>query len=420
MSDNPEVLQDAGEVITEQIVITSRGRNIDIKALTVQTVIHEDIFSNMMTGYIVVQDAASFITQLPISGVEQLTISFRTPGFLRQKIRKTFYITSVNERMLGEKEQAYTLSFISVEALTDNVLRVSKKFSGKTDSIIKKIYEDYLKDKKNLVVNESHGTSLSVVSPYWSPIKLINWVANRSYQKAPSVLFFEGNKNFYLSSIEGLIRSAGDRVFETYSYVPTTLLDENRDFASRYKNISRITSINFMDVFRGQDFGYYSSRLVTHDVTTKQYREFAHDQFEYHKTVETLHNGGVSQLFPKNLPRNPDMFRRVRTKQYAMFDENKDPMYETWVMQRNSLLYEASILKFSIEVPGRTDMEVGKVIEIVIPKSVAKSQGDTAQDLLDPYLSGRYLVTSIRHEFMLNKHTMTMEVMKDSFKKPVN
>lgn len=417
-AENNELIKDVGEVITEEIIITSRGKNINIKPLVLQTVLHEDIFSNMMTGYLVVQDAASFITQLPISGVEQLKLSFRSPGFRQQKIKRTFYITSVDERVLGEKEQGYTLSFISTEALSDNVLRVSKKFSGQTDAIVKKVFDDYLKDKKQLVITDSHTSSLSVVSPYWSPLKLINWVCNRSYKNAPNVLFFEGNKNFYLSSIEGLIQRTGNNVFETYSYIPTSNTGDYKDFKSQYKNITRISALNFMDVFRGQDYGYYSSRLITHDVALKQYNEYAHDQYEYHKKVNTLHSGN-SQLFPKNLPRNPDMFRRVRTKQYNMFTENKDPMYETWVARRNSLMYEASNLRISIEVPGRTDIEVGKVIDVLIPKSLAKGDGKNFNELLDPYLSGRYLITSIRHQFTLNKHEMILEIMKDSFKKPL-
>lgn len=102
-----------------------------------------------------------------------------------------------------------------------------------------------------------------------------------------------------------------------------------------------------------------------------------------------------------------------------MFEENKDPMYETWVARRNSLMYEASNLRISIEVPGRTDIEVGKVIDVFIPKSIAKSEGKNFNELLDPYLSGRYLITSIRHQFMMNKHEMILEIMKDSFKKPL-
>ena len=418
MSENSELLKDPSEVITEKIIVTSRGKSYDIRTLAIQTVIYEDIFSNMMTGYIVVSDATNFINKVTFSGLEQITLSFRTPGFRTERIQRTFYVTSVSERAIAEKEQGYVINFISVEAVSDNVLRISKKFSGTTHSIVKKVFDDYLKDKKNLVIKENHVTSLSAVPTFWSPLKFINWICNRSYKQAPNVLFFEGNKNFYLASIEGLIRD-GDTVFDTYSFLPKGNTDLN--VSNKYKSITRMSVIPYMDVFRAQDYGYYTSKLITHDITLKQYQEFSHDQYEYHKKVYNLHERGDTQTFPKTIPKNADAYRRVRTKQYNMFEENKDPMYETWVMQRNSLMYEASNLRFSIEVPGRTDIEVGKVIDVLIPKPIAKALEGNAStaDYLDPYLSGKYLITSIRHQFTINKHEMTMEIMKDSFKQPL-
>jgi len=32
-------------------------------------------------------------------------------------------------------------------------------------------------------------------------------------------------------------------------------------------------------------------------------------------------------------------------------------------------------------------------------------------------MSGIYMITAIRHEFVLNKHTMFIELVKDSFKR---
>ena len=409
--ENIEEIKDAGEVITEKITITSRGRNIDIKSMAMQTVIYEDIFSNVMTGHTVIIDAASFITNLPLSGMEVITFVFRSPGFkTSSSIEKTFYITSVEDRLLGEKEQGYILHFISTEALTDNGITISKKLKGKTDTIIATIFNTYLKQKKNLVVLENHVSDSVLVSPFWSPLKVINWLCNRSYKETPSVLFFEGNKNFYLSSIARLMTQ---KSFGTYSYVPTTSNYEYRDAASKYNNITKISAIDFIDVFKGQDYGYYASSLITHDITLKEFKEFTWD-------LAKLDNRDT-QVFPKDLPISFSNYRSVRTKQYKMFDETPDPFYEKWAMQRNSFMYEAQNLRFSIEIPGRTDIEVGETIVCIIPKSTGKDHSDKAtfDDYLDPYLSGKYLITAIRHSFTLNKHEMILELMKDSFNTPL-
>lgn len=416
--DNVELIKDTGEVTTEKIDLISRGKRYDIKTMAMQTVIYEDIFSNVMTGYLVMQDAASFITQLPLTGLETLEVSFKSPGFRSERIERKFYITSVDARVLAEKEQIYVMNFISTEGLKDNITRISKKFKGVTHTVIEKVFNEYLKEDKKLEILEQHTSNVALVSPYWSPLKVINWVATRSYKKAPNVLFFEGNKNFYLTSIEQLAQSQKNSVFGTYSYIPTSNTGPYKDLASRYNNIIKINPIPFMDVFRAQDFGYYASKLITHDITLKQYKEFSLDHYEQHKKYFNLHD---ATTFPKDIPRSPDSYRAVKTKQYKLFDEYVDPLYESWAMQRNSLMFEANNFRFAIQIPGRTDIEVGKVIECLIPKALAKNEeGKTIEDFIDPYLSGRYLITAIRHQFTLNKHEMYMEIMKESFKKSVD
>jgi hypothetical protein len=80
-------------------------------------------------------------------------------------------------------------------------------------------------------------------------------------------------------------------------------------------------------------------------------------------------------------------------------------------------MYDLSNLKIEIEVPGRTDVEVGRLVNFLYPKNIDKNATDLAEDTLDPYMSGIYMITAIRHEFVLNKHTMYMELVKDSFKR---
>lgn len=415
MSDS---IQQAGDVKIEEISITANGKKYDIRNLVLETSIYEDIFSNVMTGYIVVRDSASFITQLPLAGIEQVTVKFRTPQFTNGVLQKQFYVNGVEERILDNTQQIYSISLISLEALTDNITRISKKFSGKTHEIIKAVFDKYLKDKKELQILEEHLSSTSVVSPYWSPLKLINWIVTRSYKNAPNVVFFESSKNFYLTSIEHLIRQGVANPYDTFTYSATAATEEALNVSVQFRRILNISPSTFFDVFQAQDFGYYASNLITHDITLKQYYENIHNQFEYHNKVLNLHDTGKSQTFPQKMPRKPDMFRRVRTKQFGMFEETKDPLFEKWAAQRNSLMYEASQFHLMIEVPGRTDMEVGKVVVLNIPKSTERDLNQaTGRDLTDQYLSGNYLVTAIRHSIATNKHTMYMEVMKDSYQK---
>jgi hypothetical protein len=80
-------------------------------------------------------------------------------------------------------------------------------------------------------------------------------------------------------------------------------------------------------------------------------------------------------------------------------------------------MYELSGMKIEVEVPGRTDIEVGLLVNFLYPKNIDKNSQDLLEDVLDPYMSGLYMITAIRHEFVLNKHIMYLELVKDSYKR---
>lgn len=401
-------IQQTGNVAINKINITSRGRTFDIKSFVLQTVIYEDLFSNVMTGTLVVRDAANVITNLKLRGIEKIEVSFQTPGF-SQKIEKVFYVNSIGERILGEKEQIYVIGLISIEGANDNSLRFSQKYSGTGDEIVKKLYDEIKTDKP--LFAQSMSSSVTLVAPFWSPLKIINWVANRSYNPTPNVIFFESNKKFYFVSIDSLINAP---IYGGYAYVPNTNLPESSP-QSRYGKITEVSPISTFDTFKGQDYGYFSGTLVVHDIALKQYTEFFHNHAQYKERVGKLDK---HITFPKILSIPANTFRAVKTKHYNMFTETPDPLYDSWVLKRNSLMMDVNLLKFVITVPGKTDIEVGRTIDVAIPKSV--ESGDiTNQNYWDPYLSGKYLITSIRHQFTINNHEMSLEISKDSFKETV-
>ena len=64
-------------------------------------------------------------------------------------------------------------------------------------------------------------------------------------------------------------------------------------------------------------------------------------------------------------------------------------------------------------MPGRTDIEVGKLIKMVYPNAGDKPADATYDDLIDPLLTGNYLITAIKHKFNFERHTMKLEIVKN-------
>jgi len=91
--------------------------------------------------------------------------------------------------------------------------------------------------------------------------------------------------------------------------------------------------------------------------------------------------------------------------------------YEDWLLDRKSLLGQIQTQKHKIIVSGNTGVHAGDVVSISIPTAEVhtnESSGD------DKNLSGKFLVTSIRH--IINRiegHRMQLELSRDSLQEPV-
>lgn len=435
----------AGGVIIDALYLTTvDGRVFDIRNFCVETIIHEDLFSNVMMGHCLMVDSASFINQLPIRGTEFLTAVFRTPNFT-ETIGRSFYVTGLQQRQFvsTDREISYILSFVSMEGIRDNVTPLFKRFSGKTDAVVKTLYEDYLATPRFygaanratttlLATSIDHSSSVSFLPTGWSPFKCINWVAARSLKtpsSAPTHLFFESNKAFYFASINELIEQqvGAKRIFAEYIYSPNAaaITRNNQGFTytkpeidRQYGVVEEMKPFDQFELLREQDYGFLSNKLITHDIVTKEYKEFGYDHYQAHRQyphLEDVTKQKNTQTTALGVPRSTDAFRSVRAKHFKLFNDSTDPRFELWAQARNSLLYELSRNSIQIVVPGRTDIEVGKVINFLYPKGQDKNDNTVAELEFDPLYSGLYLITSIKHSFALDKHLMVMEIAKDSF-----
>jgi tRNA U38,U39,U40 pseudouridine synthase TruA len=86
-------------------------------------------------------------------------------------------------------------------------------------------------------------------------------------------------------------------------------------------------------------------------------------------------------------------------------------------LQLKRLLHEINNFKIEITVPGRTDIEVGAIINFIYPDARPRDETQKVSEGIDEMYSGYYLVTAIRHKFTLNHHVMILEISKDSLKR---
>lgn len=439
-------LQKAGEIRIEQLkLINSSDEVVDLSEFVVELNIYEDIFSNYLRGNIVVTDSRNLIDKFNIHGEEFLNVRLRTPSFT-EVIEKTFRIFKLTNREIvrDTSVQNYVLHFVSVELFFDISLPLFTPFEGTVTDVAGKIFSDFLATSRNFNISESNNgvtedfkeTQLIVinessnkvkfVSPGWSPLKCINWLASKAIPKdgiAKSFIFFESNKNFYFGTLENLFKDA----YENNNYLGRYLIStsnirqkENSQNVNREMFLAKdVEMVESTDYIKNYTNGYMGNRLVFLDVFNKDYQLIDYDHVsEYEKQFHTSGEGNKAKpVFNKNTARNYATNISFYPKNPKLFDNYQDNISEKMNEihgNRLSSMIELTNIKMNITVPGRTDAEVGRMLYFDYPSLGAKDEKDDESSSQDKLYSGYYLITAIHHKVTKIEHQMVMEIIKDS------
>lgn len=443
MDSSKESLISAGDYSLETLTITSpnTGETADITDFMLEINLYEDLFSFCMTGNVILADAANLISNLPIVGNEYITIKVRTPTLEdepRNVIEKTFQIYAIYDRVLNDdRSQLYNISFMSVEGYEDQTTVIGKSYKGTTDEVAQNIYREYIElDRPIIIFDTPHTSTIKYTSNHWSPFKNMNFLAKRAKGDkllGSDYLFFETNKSFYFASIEGLIYAQlTNGVFDEYvlerngAKIPRRLTPDlkftgNRlpDDVTAIEDLKMLTTVDVMD---GNNRGAFASTVDGYDFYTKK---IVRSDFDFVEDMKNFKKTGPINILPENLKRNSLSNKSYYSQNSGLYndfgltDEEDLPAGSTAqtildrISNRKSYLNSFENNKFEVSLPGRTDIQVGNVISLLYPSSEAPS--DDLTTVLDPLLSGLYVISAIHHKFNSTRHLMKAELIKNGY-----
>lgn len=463
ISGDTDSIVNPGDVRIYGVLLKGETGEIDITNYVLEINLYEDIFGTSLHGTIAIRDTVNLIDRFPIVGNELITINVGTPSYggtevynPEGKIQKTFAVYGIKNRQLtnADKEQMYNLHFISLEGAKDNITYLSQKFEGKTDEVAKELWEkikapSYIPDGETTgedtlftVGDTPHETEISFVAPYWTPMQCMNYLANRCIgqkSKAPTFLFFESLSGFFLTSIQSLIDTQlqNGLVNASYLYLDKSMVNRNtiQGLVDKFNKVEDCQFITNLDMLQGQDTGHYTSNMYVFDMVRKEVNQYIYDhgieadQYEHledyvlgddGKYQRDEEHGKQNTIFPANIMRTSDSKTFIKSIHPGVTGRsitdgliNLSP--EKHTQQRNSLFLDLNTLKMNIKVPGRTDMYVGMIVDFKYPSVSSKSENTPEEEFFDKRISGKYLVTAIHHLITKFRHTMFLEIAKDSF-----
>lgn len=409
----------AGDVNIDIIQITTAQgfyQNITDQVMGLQ--IFEDLFSPFLTGTLEILDTLDLLNVFPFNGEEYLEMKILTPTMEKGNVDAKFYIYKMTNRATtGDRSIIYTLQFISVEALTDLNTKISKTFSGKCSDIAQRVLTDKihgLNITKKYVIEETKN-STKYISNFWSPVKNLNNVVEKSINlnNQSSYVFYENRYGFNFVSLETLYTAPIFQEFVYDTYIrDNSKNNENqtvRNVTEDYKRIREINIPTAYDYIERVQSGMYGSRMYTHDLTSKLYENKTYNMLD--KFADQKHLNKYPLASNKAVYSYNAMMIKM-PKYYNNFADFGDSTNANSIQNRMSLLAQINGNKIEIIVPGRLDYTVGLRVNLTLYKIEPSNKTDTKTK--DEMLSGSYLISAINHYINKNMHQCTFELIKES------
>ena len=377
---------------------------------------YESLFSPSVNVTIETTDVSGFVSREEIYGGQSIEISIKMfdPDIDDFKIKKDKHglvVNSVKNVTMDFKESKSTLECVSKDFLKNEVARLNRRFTGNITEIVKKIMEEEpkgIKTTKDIEVDQATN-SYTFCGNLKRSIDTIQWLQPKAKSENQfGFLFFEDYDGYKFKSIESLLKQ------EPFTDQPFEMSQAST--SSRFAILDAVM-VQTNDVFLNMRSGTYNNDTTYIDLISQT------------KSVDDFKIDNLKDL--KNPPKLPDNLTDSTSRKMLRFDdpgvmqkgskrEDEQPKEELAKIQnqsyaRNNLLFSQAL---KIKVSFNPSLRVGKIIEVRLPVDTDSSEsGVKYQKLGKGDLSGKYLISELRHKVGSNKSSTHLTLVRDLFTK---
>lgn len=395
-------IKHAGDFELVTMEISAKNSVVDVRHLLVELNIFQDLFADGITANVVLADSRNLPLHIPLIGDEILSIIFNTPTDLDKMSDVAFHlpIISLSKReQIKEKQQLLVLNCVSEPMLESAKTTISKSYKGKLHSeIVKDIFDTHINQFDLVVDIEPSKYTENLVIPNCKPFEAIRFITERaiSSKGTADFLFYEGRDNYHFKSINTMLQQE-----------PVMTLSTNPAGLGDTFNILKI-----MDYYHNVNYnmktnvqrGMLGSTILSWDPDNK---ELVKKEFSYIKSFDKQSHLGKQKLVYDDTelssPLNRLFFESITT----------DTRSDEWRAQRQSALQVINNNRVVVTLPGNTSLDIGLITNFNIPSMEEQDTSILQQN--DTLLSGKWLITSIRHKVEPTAHTMVLDLAKESF-----
>ena len=414
----------AGDIeIEKYFLITARGESIDITSIVTETNIFQDIFSHYLQAEIAISDALAILDSIQgFTGGELIAISYKTKDKSLDFVTHFLGVHDISDRQrVDEKIETYVLNCISLEAYQSSTQKISRSYGGTGGNIISKmassVIEEYIYNSvakntyrnykqvlgvavsKEITVDPTNGVQKLIV-PNMSPDDTLDFFASESDSDShiPYYTFYENSKGFNFRDLGNLVSQ--DPV-DDFVYLQANTDDEDDKSETAIRDYQKIIAYN---VIRQTDYlvnsvhGLFKSKMINLDILKKRKNEFVYEYDKFESRFSKLQPSKISGQVQGDATVYMMQSRTGHDCNCTVFGpENHLPKKINQFLNVKKS-YQRHIFNTIVEVtlPGNSELNVGDVVNLQIPNSTTLKKADKRED---KYLSGKYIITKLRHKF---------------------
>jgi len=411
----------------ESMTIERNGTSVDIRHVFTEMVFYEDIFANAMSGYVKLLDSHNLPETLPIigDGSEKIVVTISTNS--KAKFKKEFLIYKCEDYALNGTKQyvTYKLFFASAPFILNQQKRLRRSFGSEEQGVrASEIVENVCKNMLDIAASklyvEKSRFDRNVVCPNWTPFQLINHLAQSDIldggsptkDKDSTFLFYEDKDGFKFVALSTIIE---DALHKNKAINSLTMTDFSK-FSDKEKSIRRsdprqILSLvlpTCFDQLANASAGLYGNRYIYHDIINKNIRI---EEFDYEASFAkfaTVDTGSLTGL-RSNSPKEATV---ILPGEYHY--ENDSKADTPWRQVHRSRIQQLDNYIVYAEVTGNTSHVLANVVNLDIPSTMKENSG---KPRMNSHLSGKFLVSKIKHVITAESYTQVLELRKGSLKK---
>ena len=422
----------------EKFVIESvdRSRTVDIKAGVVSFNYYEDVFSPMKTAKILVANTGNVVegddgklqsiyNGLPLRGGERIIIKIAGNSIENEGLEiEDFYVGSITDVMIDEQREFFVLNLISREAITNETVRVGKRFpaSQKISDSVKDICKNYLSSDKLKDVDETQNP-YGFIANMRKPFTILTMLASKSVpgnisgkNATAGYFFFETQNGFSFKSIDKLIST---KPFpEKYVYTPS-IIDSN-DPKNDFKILEFKTSKN-QNLLENLERGSYCSSRTFLNPLTFQYTPSTQAIFKLQDYTGKIENLGddINVVLPALSDTDNRTLASVPSRyitgvlDIGTIDKdvsevlNADPalIHSQSMMRYNTLFTQI----LTMTIPLNTNLTAGNIINCEFPRIDVEKRKEPDQEQ-----SGLYMIKKLTHFFDSSGSYTKLQLVRDT------